>query len=108
MRNAITVIMDAADFARLPGAIAIIRTDDFATMQHGLLDADGRPIQMARIWKRAYWFYGDYAAVILARSFLAAIGEEHQLAMDEAVSNKATGETFGWTIFTDYEPKADI
>jgi hypothetical protein len=60
-------------------------------------------------WKYVYWVGDNYASVIVARSFLAAIGEPFQVASDEAVeeATEAHGVTHhthgpGWVIFTDY------
>lgn len=48
-------------------------------------------------WQRMYWFGDNYASVILAKSFLSALGQDYELYYD-------TAEGFeGYVILTDYE-----
>ena len=55
----------------------------------------------SRLWKYIWWLGGQYVSVLLARSYLEAIGEDYQIAYDE--SEWDNGRALGWVIFTDYQ-----
>ncbi len=62
---------------------------------------EGERKHPGRPWKKIYWMGGNYANVVLARSFLAAEGSDWEVLYDEA--EYPSGENLGWVILTDYE-----
>ena len=62
---------------------------------------EGERKHPGRPWKKIYWLGGNYASVILARSFLAAEGSGWEVLYDAA--EYPSGESLGWVILTDYE-----
>ena len=57
-----------------------------------------------RAWRYVYWVGDHYVNVLLARSYLEAVGEDCQVASDEAEWDN--GQSLGWVIFTDYRDEA--
>jgi hypothetical protein len=93
----IAVAITAEDFGYLceeslpwkPGAAGTIGMDRF--------EGD----QPSRDWKHIYWLGQNYAAVVLARAFLAANGYECQMLFDAA--EHPNGQSLGWVLLTDYQ-----
>ena len=76
----VVIQMDAADFRRLVKTYAD-RTVTQVTA--GRFDTGhGGAVNAAWDWRMAYWLGRDYAAVILARAFLAAYGYMHEVLWD--------------------------
>ena len=103
------LVLDERDFERLtqgsmqwadgPDWKEKIRDGRFEL--HGGM-SEGPPIQWPSAhWKYVYWLGDSYPAVILVRAFLAAWGEEFQVAWDTA--EHPNGEPLGWMILTGYE-----
>lgn len=91
---AVTIRIGAEDFAMLVedgGPLASIPPDK----RGRFADAPTRE------WQRIYWLGSQYTTVLLARSFLEAIGEAYQIVYDEAQWDD--GRVLGWAILTDYE-----
>ena len=97
------LVLDDMDFGYLTensSEWAANATDWEPKVRAGRFQVSKPGVQTGR-WKYVYWLGGDYAAVIIARAFLAAWGEGCEVAWDTAVH--PNGEPLGWVIFTDYE-----
>lgn len=59
-----------------------------------------------RPWARIYWLRENgFAGVLLATSFLIAVGEAFELVYDLAPINTEVGaDEWGYAILTDYDP----
>lgn len=100
--GSVVIQVSAADFMRLcensaPGDV---------TAQLGRFEVvEAADLHRYRVWHRAYWLGGNYAAVIFARAFLAARGYGYEVLFDTA-SDEPDGPMFGYVILTDYEADA--
>lgn len=56
-------------------------------------------------WSAIYWVGHSWANVMLARAFLQGLGEEFEIANDEA--EHPNGQSLGLVILTNYECPAD-
>jgi len=54
-------------------------------------------------WKYAYWVGDSYAAVILAKSFLATRGHDCDALYDYIQDPDSEASPKSWVILTDYE-----
>lgn len=88
----VTVELDSTDFEHL-------RSNTMAWDDHGWHDhpdrfrsLNGEPVIWVHVW--AHWF-DDAASMILARAYLTALGESHQVLTDEAFDSP-------YVITTDY------
>ena len=109
-KYAVTIRIDADDFEHL-WTTGMTTGGGFKCHPDRFLDLASGEFITAPL-KYAYWF-SNYSSVILARSYLAAIGEEFQVASDEYVEEAE--EHHGtihhvhgadWVIFTDYTSPA--
>ena len=95
----VVISMEADDFERLLKSSA-----DRAAMTIGPgrfeAGADGE-VNADWDWSVIYWLGHDYAAVILARAFLAAYGYRYEVLWD--TSRPMDRPQRGWCIITDYE-----
>lgn len=99
------------------GALVAVRMDpgDFSRLYKDYDDRDPGTLARGRFWagperevngdwdwRRVYWFGENYAAVLLARAFIAALGWEHEVLYDNS-SYRGDGPARGWCILSDYE-----
>lgn len=94
------VHMDAADFERL--------RKDWSARHPGMLRragrftaGSGRELNADWDWSEVHYFGEDYAALLLARAYIAAYGFRAQVAYDNHGDDE--GLPNGWCILTDYE-----
>lgn len=95
----VVIQMDAEDFGRLVKessvrAVMRIGPGRFEAGEDGEVNADWD-------WTAIYWLGHDYAAVILARAFLAAFGYQYEVLWD--TSRPMDRPQRGWCILTDYD-----
>jgi hypothetical protein len=94
----VVIHMDAEDFGRLvkksaSRAVMKIGPGRFEAGKDGEVNADWD-------WSVICWLGHDYAAVILARAFLAARGCQYEVLWDTAAPMDQPPR--GWCILTDY------
>ena len=97
--GAVVIQVTAGDFERLwenSGKWADL-TDTSTRFE--TLDDDRMPPSWT--WQRIYWLGNNYAAVIFARTFLAARGFDYEILYD--TEEDPEGRPFGYVILTDYE-----
>lgn len=95
----VVIQMDAGDFGELLKA-----SGDRAAMKitPGRLEAGtGGEVNADWDWTTIYWLGDNYAAVILARAFLAAYGYRYEVLWD--TSHPMDQPPRGWCILTDYD-----
>ena len=95
----VVIQMDADDFERLlkvscDRAVMTIGPGRFEAGQGGEVNADWD-------WTTICWLGHDYAAVILARAFLAANGCKYEVLWDRSAPMDQPQR--GWCILTDYK-----
>ena len=95
---AVTIRMSPEDFERLCENSGDLR-NAFPALFDRLRDG-GKPANMRRQWRQIYWIGAEYPSLLLARSFLEAIGEDYQVVVDEGADEH--GLPYGWVILTDY------
>ena len=98
----VVIQMDAEDFGRLvrnscERSAMKIGARRFRTAQ----DGEVLVISPDWDWTAIYWLGHDYAAVILARAFLAAYGCKYEVLWDTSAPMDQPQR--GWCILTDYE-----
>lgn len=97
----VVIQMDAEDFRRLVKTYAD-RTVTRVTQ--GRFDAgDGGAVNASWDWHLVYWLGHDYAAVVLARAFLAAYGYQYEVLWDAGEDEDEPPP--GWCILTDYDQR---
>jgi len=95
----VVIHMEPEDFEHLlkesaDRAVMKIGPGRFEAGQDGEVNADWD-------WSVIYWLGHDYAAVILARAFLAAYGYKYEVLWD--TSRPMDRPVRGWCILTDYD-----
>jgi hypothetical protein len=98
----VVIQMDAEDFGRLlkgsaDRAVMKISPGRFAAGR----DGEVRIMPPDWDWTTIYWLGHDYAAVILARAFLAAYGYRYEVLWDTSAPMDRPQR--GWCILTDYD-----
>ena len=93
----VVIHMDSADFGRLlkasaPRTAMRISPGRFEAGPGGEVNADWP-------WTAICWLGHDYAAVIIARAFLAALGYQHEVLWDTSAPMDQPPR--GWCILTD-------
>jgi hypothetical protein len=84
--------------------VSVVTADDFKHLVKSteIRGHDSDPARFrdpaGRVWNALYWFGEDYAALLLARWFILAIGQEGWTGYIEGT---------GWTILTDYLPPSE-
>ena len=97
--GAVVIQVTAADFGRLCENSGAWGLGDGSGRFESLDRAHCPP--SARQWGRIYWLGRDFAAVIFARSFLAARGYDYEVLFDTA--SDEDGPMYGYVILTDYQ-----
>ncbi|SFQ82016.1 hypothetical protein [Amycolatopsis rubida] len=80
----VTITVDATDFEQLWTTCMAWASAGWDT---GEQEGQFEPVQSDAVeygWKHAYWMGGNWASVVLARSFLAAVGHDFQVVADTA------------------------
>jgi hypothetical protein len=95
---AVTVRISPEDFDRLCENSGDLR-QAFPALFDRLRDG-ARVANMRRQWRQIYWTGDEYVNLLLARSFLEALGEDYQVAVDEGADEQ--GRANGWVILTDW------
>ena len=95
---AVIVRISPEDFERLSENSGNLH-QAFPALYERLRDG-GKPAVMRRPWRQIYWTGQEYVNLLLARSFLEAIGEDYQVVVDEGADE--TGRANGWAILTNY------
>lgn len=113
---AVIIRISREDFAHLAAEATALASHrgvtQFADRFHDQSRSDFVPPAELEQWRYAYW-YDDYTSLILARSFLAAIGEPFLVTSDEYTEVAETAHGLihhvhgaDWVIFTDYASPA--
>lgn len=108
----ITIMMDADDFDRLTSTSAAWAASiDLWAKTPGRFEpySGGKdPVkdEPGRHWQWLHYIGPDYAALLLARAFLASSAHPFEVVYDTA-SVERHGDSMGWAILTDYSPTGE-
>ena len=94
----VTIRLSPEDFDRLCENSGDLR-QAFPALYERFRDGADQAVMRCE-WRHIYWMGDDYTRLLLARSFLDAIGEPCQIAVDEGADDQ--GRANGWVILTDY------